>query len=114
MCEAVGIHIEPEPIPHCGLRLCDVRKLSWSRSTGKGQIWFFFYDTDYMGVLPFYDNTWRLRIFEYDEDVPDRAPTLEEIQTSARRIPGDPTLSLGNPVGGQGMNTGIQDGFSLA
>lgn len=26
--ETVGIHIKPEPIPHCGLRLCDVRKRS--------------------------------------------------------------------------------------
>lgn len=51
-----------------------------------------------MGVLPFYNNTWRLWIFEDDEDIPDRVPTLEEIQTSARRITGYPTLTLGDPV----------------
>jgi 3-(3-hydroxy-phenyl)propionate hydroxylase len=144
--EQSGITLETEAVPERALRLCDVRRLKWSRSTEQGQIWFFFHDTGYLGVLPFYDGTFRLWIIEDEKNVPDREPTLDEIEQAAAEVIGDTTLELSDaiwlshgkfrhgvaealqngriflagdaghvtiPVGGQGMNTGIQDAFAL-
>lgn len=73
-------------------------KLSWRRSTEPNQLWFFYYKDGFCGVLPVWEGYYRLFFLQDDTDVPDRDPTLEEIQALGRGVTGDETLTLTDPI----------------
>ena len=72
-------------------------KLSWRRSGEPDQLWFFYYERGFCGVLPVWGGYHRLFFLADDTGVPDRDPTLEEIQGVAREVTGDETLTLSDP-----------------
>lgn len=73
-------------------------KLSWQRSMDPNQLWFFTYHNGFAGIMPVWGGYHRLFFLEDDQLVPDRDPTLEEIQQRAREVTGDDTLTLTDPI----------------
>ena len=95
--EAVGIKLVTDSIEGRSTRQIDA-KLSWRRPTDPDQIWFFTYHHGFAGVLPVAGGYHRMFFLEEEELVPDRDPTLQEMQQRAREVTGDPTVVLSDPV----------------
>ncbi|MCR5864497.1 FAD-dependent oxidoreductase [Aquincola sp. J276] len=93
----LGLDFEPERLPHVMNRQVDA-KLSWRRATDFDKLWFFYYRKGFCGVLPVWGGHHRLFFLADDEGVPERDPTLEEMQALAREVTGDETLTLTDPV----------------
>ena len=72
-------------------------KLTWQRSTQADQLWFFVYHHGFAGVLPVWEGYHRMFFLEDEERMPDREPTLEEMQAHAREVTGDGTLTFTDP-----------------
>ncbi|WP_158811321.1 FAD-dependent monooxygenase [Beijerinckia sp. L45] len=72
-------------------------KLSWRRSMTPDQLWFFYYERGFCGVMPVWGGYHRLFFLADDAGVPDRDPTLDEMQAVAREVTGDETLTLTDP-----------------
>jgi 3-(3-hydroxy-phenyl)propionate hydroxylase len=92
----LGLDFEPERLPGCMNRQVDAR-LSWRRSQEPDQLWFFYYERGFAGILPVWGGFHRLFFLADDTGVPDRDPTLDEIQAVAREVTGDETLTLTDP-----------------
>ena len=73
-------------------------KLKWQRSTEANQLWFFVYHQGFAGVLPVWEGYHRMFFLEDEDALPDREPTLEEMQDHAREITGDGTLTFSDPI----------------
>ncbi len=73
-------------------------KLTWRRPTDSDQLWFFVYHNGFAGVMPVWGGYHRIFFLEDDTGMPDRDPTLEEMQQHAREVTGDETLTLSDPV----------------
>ena len=95
--ESLGIDLLTETIAGRSTRQIDA-KLAWRRPTDPDQIWFFTYHHGFAGVLPVSGGYHRMFFLEEERIVPDRDPTLEEMQQRAREITGDPTVTLTDPV----------------
>ena len=92
----LGLDFEPERFAGCMNRQVDA-KLSWRRSREPDQLWFFYYERGFAGILPVWGGYHRLFFLADDSGVPDRDPTLDEIQAVAREVTGDETLTLSDP-----------------
>ena len=95
--KALGLDFERQRLPDRANRSMDA-KLEWRRSTKPDQIWFFVYHNGFAGILPVWGGYHRLFFLEDEEIVPDRDPTLEEMQARAREVTGDPTVTLSDPI----------------
>lgn len=93
----LGLDFEPQKLPHCMNRQVDA-KLSWRRSTDFDRLWFFYYPRGFCGVLPVWGGYHRLFFLADDTGIPDRDPTLEEMQAIARKVTEDETLTLSDPI----------------
>jgi 2-polyprenyl-6-methoxyphenol hydroxylase-like FAD-dependent oxidoreductase len=93
----LGLDFELTRFENCMNRQVDA-KLSWRRSGQSDQLWFFYYERGFAGILPVWGGYHRLFFLADDTGVPDRDPTLEEIQAIAREVTGDETLTLTDPV----------------
>ncbi|MGY3452088.1 FAD-dependent monooxygenase [Bradyrhizobium sp. USDA 4353] len=93
----LGFDFVPEKLPNCMNRQVDA-KLSWRRSTDKDHLWFFYYPRGFCGVLPVWEGYHRLFFLADDTGIPDRDPTLEEMQAIAREVTQDETLTLTDPI----------------
>ncbi|WP_458097943.1 FAD-dependent monooxygenase [Roseomonas sp. WA12] len=93
----VDLDFETTRLEGCMNRQVDAR-LSWRRSGGADQLWFFYYERGFAGIMPVWGGYHRLFFLADDTGVPDRDPTLEEIQAVAREVTGDETLTLTDPV----------------
>lgn len=93
----LGLDFEPEKLPHCINRQLDAR-LRWRRSTDSDHLWFFYYPKGFCGVLPVWEGYHRLFFLSDDHGIPDRDPTLEELQALARKVTQDETLELSDPI----------------
>lgn len=93
----LGLDFEPEKLPACMNRQVDA-KLSWRRSTDFDHLWFFYYPHGFCGVLPVWEGYHRLFFLSSDAGLPDRDPTLEEMQAIAREVTEDETLTLTDPI----------------
>ncbi len=92
----LDLDFEPERLPNCMNRQVDAR-LSWRRSQEPDQLWFFYYERGFAGILPVWGGYHRLFLLADDSGVPDRDPTLAEMQAVAREVTGDETLTLSDP-----------------
>jgi 3-(3-hydroxy-phenyl)propionate hydroxylase len=92
----LGLGFEPERFEGRMNRQVDA-KLSWRRSLEPDQLWFFYYERGFCGVMPVWGGYHRLFFLADDAGVPDRDPTLDEIQAVAREVTGDETLTLTHP-----------------
>lgn len=95
--KAAGLDFETERLPDRMNRQVDA-KLSWRRSMDPNQLWFFYYHNGFCGVMPVWEGYHRLFFLQDDAGVPDRDPTLEEMQALAREVTGDDTLTLTDPL----------------
>ena len=95
--KTVGLEYETVKFPNRATRQIDA-KLSWKRSTEPDQMWFFVYHNGFAGMLPVWGGYHRLFFLEDDANIPDRDPTLEEMQTHGREITGDETLTFSDPI----------------
>ena len=93
----LGLDYEKEKLPNRMNRSIDAR-LKWRRSTEPDQLYFFLYRHGFAGVLPVWGGYHRLYFLQDDAGVPDRDPTLAEIQALAREVTGDETLELSDPI----------------
>lgn len=92
----LGLDFEPVRLADCMNRQVDAR-LSWRRSQHPDQLWFFYYERGFAGIMPVWGGYHRLFFLADDTGVPDRDPTLPEIQALAREVTGDDTLTLTDP-----------------
>ncbi len=96
--KTLGLDYETTPFPSRSNRQIDA-KLSWQRSTDHDQMWFFAYHHGFAGVLPVWEGHHRFFILEEEDSaLPDREPTLDEMQARAREITGDDTLTFSDPI----------------
>ncbi|MFY0576158.1 FAD-dependent monooxygenase [Cystobacter fuscus] len=95
--KALGLDFKSEKMPNCMNRQVDA-KLSWRRSTEYDHLWFFYYPRGFCGVLPVWGGYHRLFFLSDDTGIPDRDPTLEEMQALAREVTEDETLTLTDPI----------------
>ena len=96
--KTLGLDYDTMDFPGRSNRQLDA-KLSWQRSTKHDQMWFFAYHHGFAGVLPVWEGYHRFFILEEeDSSLPDREPTLEEMQERAREITGDTTLTFTDPI----------------
>ncbi|MCC8552919.1 FAD-dependent monooxygenase [Xanthomonas hortorum] len=95
--KALGLDFEPEKLPNRMNPQVDA-KLRWRRSTDADQLWFFYYPKGFAGVLPVWGGYHRLFFLADDAGIPDRDPTLEEMQQIAREVTEDDTLTLSDPI----------------
>ena len=93
----LGLDFEPEKLPNRMNRQVDA-KLQWRRSTDPDQIWFFYYPQGFCGVLPVWGGYHRLFFLADSDGIPNRDPTLDEIQAIAREVTEDETLTLTDPI----------------
>jgi 3-(3-hydroxy-phenyl)propionate hydroxylase len=94
--DQLGLGFEPERFESRMNRQIDA-KLSWRRSLEPDQLWFFYYERGFCGVMPVWGGYHRLFFLADDAGVPDRDPTRDEIQAVAREVTGDETLTLTDP-----------------
>ena len=92
----LDLDFEPERFEGRMNRQIDA-KLSWRRSMEPDQLWFFYYEHGFCGVMPVWGGYHRLFFLADDAGVPDRDPTLDEMQAVAREVTGDETLTLTDP-----------------
>ena len=92
-----GLDFETEFMPDHMNRQVDA-KLHWRRSMHPNQLWFFYYHSGFCGVLPVWEGYHRLFFTQSDAGVPERDPTLEEMQALARDVTGDDMLTLTDPI----------------
>ena len=95
--KSIGLDFETERLPDRMNRQVDA-KLHWRRSTDTNQIWFFYYHNGFCGILPVWGGLHRLFFLADDAGIPDRDPTLEEMQAIAREVTEDDTLTLTDPA----------------
>ena len=95
--KSLGLDFETVKLPSRINRQVDAR-LHWRRSIEPDQLWFFYYQDGFCGVLPVWGGYHRLFFLSNDAGVPDRDPTLEEVQTLAREVTGDDTVTLTDPI----------------
>ena len=95
--KALGLDFELKKLPHVINRQLDA-KLSWRRSLDFDHLWFFYYRHGFCGVLPVWKGYHRLFFLSDDTGIPDRDPTLEEMQAIAREVTEDETLTLTDPI----------------
>lgn len=93
----IGLDIKIDDFSDRGSRQIDA-KLSWRRSLSPDQLWFFTFHHGFAGVMPVWGGYYRIFIIEEQDNVPDRDPTLEEMQARAREVTGDATLTLADPI----------------
>ena len=93
----VGLEFENTPFEGRATRQIDI-KLQWERSTDPNQLWFFLYHNGFAGVMPVWGGYHRIFFLEDDALVPDRDPTLEEMQDRAREVIGDPSITISDPI----------------
>ena len=94
--DQLGIVLNTHTMPERTTRQIDAR-LSWRRTTDPDQVCFT-YRRGFAGVLPVSGGYHRLFFLEEEALVPDRDPTLAEMQERAREVTGDETVALSDPV----------------
>lgn len=95
--KGLGLDFQSEKLPDRMNRQVDA-KLHWRRSTEPDQLWFFYYERGFCGVLPVWGGYHRLFFLADDAGIPDRDPTLDEMQAIARKVTEDETLTLSDPI----------------
>ncbi len=95
--QQVGLSFEPKQLQARILRQVDAR-VRWSRPVQIGIADFFLADNQYLGYLPLPGGHDRFFVVTPDDGVPDRAPTLEEMQAAVRSVTGDQSVELYDPI----------------
>ena len=95
--DELGLTVRTETFEGRATRMVDAR-LDWRRPTDPDQMWFFTYQDGFAGVMPVWGGYHRVFLLEVEDMVPDRDPTLEEMQQRIREVTGDGTVTLTDPI----------------
>lgn len=95
--KAVGLDFEAEDLPGWAIRQID-GTLTWHRPTERDTAFFFLFPHGFAGVLPVWQNQYRLFLLESEEAMPARDPTREEMVARGREVTGDATFDIADPT----------------
>ncbi|WP_425147820.1 FAD-dependent monooxygenase [Deinococcus sp.] len=101
-----------------GLRQVDC-KLSWRRLSSMEQMWLFYFDHGFAVVVPLPGGVHRIITAEPKANIPQRDPTLPEMEAKLRKVCGDDSLHLSDPDWfsytdlSMGIAPGLRDGRVL-
>ncbi|HEV7228030.1 FAD-dependent monooxygenase [Brevundimonas sp.] len=73
-------------------------KLSWRGLRTMKQMWLYYYDEGFGVVIHLPGDNTKVMVFEEKDRLPNREPTLEEMQSKLRTISGDETATLSDPI----------------
>ncbi len=91
-------------------------KLSWRRISSMDQLWLFYFDHGFASIIPLPGGVHRILTIEPKQNIPERNPTLEELQAKLRTITHDDSVTLTEPDWfsytdlSMGIGTGLRDG----
>lgn len=88
-------------------------KLAWRRLTTMDQMWLFYFDQGFAVVVPLPGGVHRVITVEPKANVPDREPTLAEIEAKLKVVAADDSISLSDPewLSFTDLSMGIADGL---
>ncbi len=101
-----------------GIRQVDC-KLQWRRSATMEQMWLFYFQNGFAAIVPLPGGVHRLLTIEPKRKMPERSPTLEEMQARIREIVADDSVLLSEPSWfsytdlAMGIAPGLRDGRVL-
>jgi 3-(3-hydroxy-phenyl)propionate hydroxylase len=95
--EMAGFSLEETSLPVKVIRQIDSR-VRWSHGSTNDQLFFFLFDNGYTGVIPLPDGYYRCFICQDEQQIPERQPTLAEMETSLMEVIQDPLFELYDPV----------------
>jgi len=72
-------------------------KLKWKRLTTGEQMWLFYFDKGFSVIVPLPGGIHRVITVEPNDRVPQREPTLDEMQTKLREVACDESVTLTEP-----------------
>ena len=72
--------------------------LKWKRLKTMKSMWLFYYDIGFGAIIHLPNGITKVMAFEPKESIPNRVPTLEEMQVKLRKMSGDDTATLSNPI----------------
>ncbi len=90
--------------------------LTWRRLNTMDQLWFFYFEHGFAVIVPLPGGIHRVLLTEPKENMPQRDPTLEELQAKLREVTNDKTVILSNPDWfsytdlSMGIGSGLRDG----
>ena len=90
--------------------------LTWRRLNTMEQLWFFYFQHGFAVIVPLPGGIHRVLLIEPKANMPQRDPTLEELQTKLREVTNDKTITLSNPDWfsytdlSMGIGSGLRDG----
>lgn len=94
--KAVGLDFEAQDLPGWAIRQID-GTLSWRRPTGRDTAFFFLFPNGLAGVLPVWEDQYRLFLLEDEGAMPARDPTREEMVARGREVTGDASFDIADP-----------------
>ena len=71
--------------------------LTWRRLNTMEQLWFFYFEHGFAVIVPLPGGIHRVLLIEPKANMPQRDPTLEELQAKLREVTNDKTVTLSNP-----------------
>jgi 2-polyprenyl-6-methoxyphenol hydroxylase-like FAD-dependent oxidoreductase len=101
-----------------GIRQVDC-KLKWRRLSTMSQMWLFYFQNGFAAVVPLPGGIHRILTIEPKPNMPERNPTLEEMQSRIREIAEDQSATLSDPLWfsytdlAMGIAPGLRDGRVL-
>lgn len=72
--------------------------LKWKRLKTMKQMWLYYFSNGFGAIIHLPNNITKVMVFEPKESIPNRVPTLEEMQAKLREMSGDNTATLSNPI----------------
>ncbi|MGU3422792.1 FAD-dependent monooxygenase [Methylobacterium sp. D54C] len=95
--KAVGLDFKAEDLPGWAIRQID-GTLVWRRPIERDTAFFFLFPHGFAGVLPVWEDQYRLFLLESEEAMPARDPTREEMVARGREVTGDATFDIADPT----------------
>ena len=91
-------------------------KLTWRRLSTMDQMWLFYFENGFAAIVPLPGGIHRILTIEPKPNIPEREPTLGEIQSKLREVVDDETATLSEPEWfsytdlSMGIAPGLRDG----
>ena len=107
-------NFEPKKVG-VGIRQVDC-KLTWRRLSTMEQMWLFYFQNGFAAIVPLPGGIHRVLTIEPKEHMPERQPTLEEMQVRIREVTADDSVILTEPDWfsytdlSMGIGSGLRDG----
>lgn len=72
--------------------------LKWKRLKTMKSMWLFYYDIGFGAIIHLPNNITKVMVFEPKESIPNKVPTLDEMQVKLRKMTGDDSATISNPI----------------